>query len=1749
MKALLELSERKAKELKCRERPQEYNCRTLVLESLFEPKVSVKDLSILAKPQEPGKDEKDPGKDDKDDKDDKDPEGPEFSYTLQTMSHLEAKAALAYLKKQGLTLGEVKVVLGPSNYAHATTRSFGLPGDLKIREDRLRQRRLGAQYEGIRYSRYAERPYQRYIMSRARIGVSDVDTDYVEASRFRQTEIELENLRQQRVTNTRVPEVTSRTARSLISSEAPAVTSTTDTPIDAGEAAEFQEAVDETFPQSDEPPVEGVEDSAAVDAAAEEAAQAAEEAAQAAEEAAQAAADASAQAAEEAAQAAAEEAAQAAEEAAQAAADASAQAAADASARAAADAARSAAADAAEAAAQQAATQAAENAAAARAQQAAAEAQRVAARSAAASQTTAARTALNDAFSKLQTDMQAAAEINSDGAEALQNLSSAKDSSARAAASRTVRGIALELGEATEVAQISQDAYFSAANTYTAALQQSNSISSTQLAPSQQELINWNTAKTMKGSLADMVYSVDNIEGLVSYYSGLSESAQAERLAAAEMAYTEAYNALGEDVVVPESVKLNVMQNGGDMTQALRDWMTGELSAIEAPVTAASTTTNASYSLFSDQMNKVDAAESASADLLDKLSDTTLTESQLTSLHSQINNAASNLTSELSTARRLHASYLTAVAEQDTVMAEQTTLRQALQPNSPAFESTTVQGANLQQATEYFDSLSTYQESLSSLDETVGLLDAARGSAIADALVAQTNASAQASLDSMRNAIDAADAKLAQLEREAQSVLIDLESAVFKINTNDVALPEAVEADMAAAQTAQTAYDEAVLKYKTQFNLLNESVTNYNNSNSFNILEQNGQAPTKLLQPSSDFLDATKVIQRVQTQTLTMKIDQWSENQLEAAASFRSNQLATLRSAYTNANTAYLQARANLQGTVDAINSDTFSSLEESAKIDLFRMQKEQLAKQASTLATRDTARSNWLTEANTVSDHMTSVQESVDLSRSSMGRAALENTEFATTQSRIATEIQTVNRLQGISATGVTAQTTSAFRNFTLSASNLAASNIGATARSMSAGVRVLLTMKNSADALGEAALSGVTRVGLNSIYAMRGMAAGAMGSAAESVESLPFAGRVLAAPIRLLSSAGGMLASGLMRAAGPLGAAAAVGLSAWSVTNTLINAFKSKPTNYSYSFSQNTQDNMVAPLPAGVSHDSPMRDRGHDSYDSQDTTSFTNYFRFYTSPDRSAAIRNALQAGFNADQLYDSGHMTTFHQEHSWSFMEIVSLFPAWGLITSLPVILNHQLEQHAAPTNFKAAFSLFYGALQTRYNEAIANGDTPEDAAQNAVEYGHAITDGVDAGRSLNIGVDDGQFFVQTGFNEEDTAQFLAAYEQDPYVFWGMDQSTLERMGLNGEMAYNSHFLTTHDDTWNNMTQSNPYFASAQLAMETSYKETLANATVDSFEVLVSNVPTEDPAYGYLLQQLNALKQDPSISSNLSTQNKKLVDVPPDVDASLAVVSPYFFSVNAAWQAQTTIYRNISSFQQELPDWFSFNTIAPVEGLSSKGNQELAQAATLMQQLGAYDYNLTNSEGYHPETGQIFRSERFEVGSLSSLLDKLQAIPVGDKSTGDTVVDDVLIAYERQYTREKAADAWTAALSTVISKVQLAQAEGRSLSVLSVSNPDYSLSRGSMIQDLNETQSSHYVALYNQDNTRWVGYDKVELAHLGLNTDLSDGALAEDASVLNENSDAPVQETVDKFANALEDQAATASVIAPQENVDTS
>ena len=197
--------------------------------------------------------------------------------------------------------------------------------------------------------------------------------------------------------------------------------------------------------------------------------------------------------------------------------------------------------------------------------------------------------------------------------------------------------------------------------------------------------------------------------------------------------------------------------------------------------------------------------------------------------------------------------------------------------------------------------------------------------------------------------------------------------------------------------------------------------------------------------------------------------------------------------------------------------------------------------------------------------------------------------------------------------------------------------------------------------------------------------------------------------------------------------------------------------------------------------------------------------------------------------------------------------------------------------------------------------------------------------------------------------------------------------------------------------------------------------------------------------------------------------------------------------------------------------------------------------MQQLGAYDYNLTGSVGYHPQASYRYQSNRYEVSQYDQLLQQLSSIDVdGVLSIGDPVFDDVLQSYEEQYTSEGAANARVAAIATVTAKLQLAQSQNRGISMLSVSHPDGTRIRGSMVQDLNATQSAHYTALYNQDHTRWMGYDSTMLSHLGLNPLLSQGELADGQSVVNDYADPATDEAVQEYTTRLDDAQATLQVL---------
>ncbi len=72
--------------------------------------------------------------------------------------------------------------------------------------------------------------------------------------------------------------------------------------------------------------------------------------------------------------------------------------------------------------------------------------------------------------------------------------------------------------------------------------------------------------------------------------------------------------------------------------------------------------------------------------------------------------------------------------------------------------------------------------------------------------------------------------------------------------------------------------------------------------------------------------------------------------------------------------------------------------------------------------------------------------------------------------------------------------------------------------------------------------------------------------------------------------------------------------------------------------------------------------------------------------------------------------------------------------------------------------------------------------------------------------------------------------------------------------------------------------------------------------------------------------------------------------------------------------------------------------------------------------------------------------------------------------------------------------------MNKLELAIEQNKGVNFYSESYPDYTAIDGAMTMDINDTQAAHFLALYNDSNQRWVGYNALALEALGLNPDLA-------------------------------------------------
>ena len=380
------------------------------------------------------------------------------------------------------------------------------------------------------------------------------------------------------------------------------------------------------------------------------------------------------------------------------------------------------------------------------------------------------------------------------------------------------------------------------------------------------------------------------------------------------------------------------------------------------------------------------------------------------------------------------------------------------------------------------------------------------------------------------------------------------------------------------------------------------------------------------------------------------------------------------------------------------------------------------------------------------------------------------------------------------------------------------------------------------------------------------------------------------------------------------------------------------------------------------------------------------------------------------------------------------------------------------------------------------------------------------------------DNGTYAYSTisGFSAADTSDALAEFATNPFIFRGLPASTLEMMGLPADINSEGYL---DSDAFKTLTDNDAGYQTALTSVQNEVKIYNANTQVASYRKLISTIPEGNPkVMQYFMYQLNSLQTDPEIKPYLTGINAIFQTNVPNAstiagDFMDIVDDPHFFSINAAWDAQTGIVTDIDDFSDDqlnhLPSWFSLETTDPnTFGIDQLENLKLANAANLQQQLGLYDYDL---DSLGSDGGKIFNDAyTYKMNTLTDLQADLDYLKTyGNIEQINTVDAADIIAlyhgYSDQYQRENSDANNGAALQTIINKLQLAIDGGNEMRVYSELDPDGNLvASSSQTGDLSDNQLAYYQALVDDTPTLYKGYSTAALLTLGLNVNLANGAL---------------------------------------------
>ena len=236
-------------------------------------------------------------------------------------------------------------------------------------------------------------------------------------------------------------------------------------------------------------------------------------------------------------------------------------------------------------------------------------------------------------------------------------------------------------------------------------------------------------------------------------------------------------------------------------------------------------------------------------------------------------------------------------------------------------------------------------------------------------------------------------------------------------------------------------------------------------------------------------------------------------------------------------------------------------------------------------------------------------------------------------------------------------------------------------------------------------------------------------------------------------------------------------------------------------------------------------------------------------------------------------------------------------------------------------------------------------------------------------------------------------------------------------------------------------------------------------------------------------------------------------------------------SAWSAGTQTYTSLDEFTAgDIPSWFSVGNQSVYTTYADKipneiENQVLQQTLTLTQQLGIYDFTMdTLGADGNKMFNDDYDYDKLNFQDLQKVYnDMLQWQGVGEgaidlyinpyRLTGadGAILQNLYTTYLNQNIVEKVSLPKLGAYNVLLNKIRLALNHPElAFNILNVKDETGNTISTIATTQFNSNQLAHAQALYNKNNLTYKDYPPEVLEALGLNPNLTDGALQDGENV---------------------------------------